>query len=260
MRRELGSATRTRRGVLDAAAHPGGTPDANVEVIVVGQGPSRLLQQLRGADAQARRGAHALGVREQTCAKRGGDEDVGHVRLRIAHQRRDQGPVLRVVEPRPRPSEGGAVAAEGDEMRRRELLPGRAADEEREVRVPAALVRAMPLDLASAFVGQISHRRDRLGELAPDLARGAVDQLHERLQSPPRARAFVGRNHAQVARLLDVRAAEQMALGGRTDASPEAERRWPQRAGARHGAVLGRRPGDGSRRERESRREGHRGD
>ena len=258
--RRASDVTRAHRRVLDAAAHVRRAADANVEVVVVRQRPVRLLQHLGRAHADARRDAHLLGVREQAGAQRRGHEEVGHVRLGIGHERGDERPVLRVVEVRAGPARRGAVAAELDEVGGQELAPARALDEEADVRVAPALVRPMVVDVTASLARQVTHGGDRVGELAPHLARGAVDHRHERLEPPAYVAARVRRDDAQVRRLLEVRSAEEVPLGRRADASPEAERGGSHRADPRRRPVPDGRSRKGARRERQRRGEDRKGE
>jgi len=109
---------RTNQRIFDAPAHMARASNSNVEVVVVWKRAARLLHDLRGPDASAHRSSDAFCKSEQSGAQRSGHEDVRYMRRFVTEHRRDKGPVLCVVEVCPRPSDGGRVSAELNEVGR----------------------------------------------------------------------------------------------------------------------------------------------
>ena len=196
---------------------------SDVEVVIVRERAVRLRHHFGGAHAYRIGSSDLLRVREQPRAERGRHKEIAHVRPPIADQRRHERPVPRVVELRAWPARRSTVAQERHEVLGEDRLALLVHDVETEVRIAAALVRGVHVDLAPVAPREMTDRQHRVGELLSHASRCAIDERHQRLQPPPHVLPSRWQGDDPEPRaLVEVRATEEMTLRGRTDAGPPA--------------------------------------
>lgn len=193
--------------VLDAGPPLGGwAGDADVEVVIVGGGSSRLDEQLGGARAERGGGADSLSVPEKPRADPGRNEDVRHARDRVGEERGDELPIARVVEAGAGDGRREALRCERYEAVAEEGLVAAIERVEAEIGIAPALVRVVPIDVAAVTARQVPDAEDRARKALGDAAAGAVDEPDERRQTPAYVLVGVERHDAQVRRRSEVRA------------------------------------------------------
>jgi hypothetical protein len=165
-----------------------------MKVIVVRKRAVRLLHDFRSSNAGGERRSDAFGVRKQPGSERGGHENVSHVRGLVADHGRHERPVFCIVEVRARPADRGAVAAELNKVAREKLPSTGSVNEETDVGVATALVRAVALDSTTTLAREMADRGDGVGKPPADRAGGAIEHRHERLQPPAHVALGVGRD------------------------------------------------------------------
>ncbi len=215
-------------GVFHAPGHVSGARDPNVKVIVVGKRAVRLLHHFRGSHAQGQRGSDSLGVSEQPGAQRRGDENVSHVGRLVSYQGSHERPVFRIIEVRPRPADRRPVSTELNEVGRKKLTAIRSVNEETDIGVAPAFVRAVSLDSAAALAREMAHRGDGFRELPTNRARGAIDHRHEWLEAPAYVALRVGRDDPQVGGFFEVHPSGEVSLRGRAKTPTKPEGRSTQ--------------------------------
>ena len=197
---------------LNAASHARGAPDANVKVIVMRKRATRLGHEFRRARANRGGNAIFLRIREKPLTKLRSDENVCDLRVRVRRDRRDERPVLRVIKVGAWPSVGGAIGFERDEVLRHDGLSLFVFHVETKVCVTTALMRSMPIELASTGARQMPHGENRVGVLLSDGARGVLYKAYKRLEPPSNVAARVNRHDAQRRPFRQMRATDEMPV------------------------------------------------
>jgi hypothetical protein len=121
---------------------------------------------------------------------------VRHVRGLVADHGRHECPILCVIEIRAWPAHCRPIAAELDEAASQKLTAVQPMNEESNVGVATALVRAVALYSAAALARKMTDRGNAIGKLATNGARRSIDHRHEWLEAPAHITLSVGRYHS----------------------------------------------------------------